>query len=188
MPASSAIHSKFIEKKFELKFKISALFLQFSGDVDSGDDNDAPEPSTNHSQQRCAAMRMQSPSTIVSATNFHHGHRSGNASKATSPITVNNVYASKELNKSTPSASSPLNILLHHGVHIGSESSSSNNNSSRGDARVNGLFNGSLDLLNGVENANVLTGSGTAALNRQMRLRAYGNGVKNGMVRHETKL
>lgn len=89
-----------------------------------------------------------------------------------------------------PSAASPLNILnnLHHSGHIGSESSSSNNNSSRGDARVNGLFNGSLDLLNGVENVNVLNGGGTVALNRQMRLRAYGNGVKNGMVRHETKL
>lgn len=138
-------------------------------------------------------MRLQTPPTIGPSTNFHHSHRSGNASNAASPITVANVYASKELNKVTPSAASPLNILnnLHHGGggHLGSESSSSNNNSSRGDARANGLFNGSLDLLNGVEYANALNGGGgSAALNRQMRLRAYGNGGKNGMVRHETKL
>lgn len=132
-------------------------------------------------------MRLQSPHDIGPNTNYHHGHRSGNASKATSPITVDNIYAPK----STPTVASPLNILnnLHHGGHIGSDTtSSSNNNSSRGDARVNGLFNGSLDLLNGVENANALNGGGTAALNRLNRLRAYGNGVKNGMVRHETKL
>lgn len=118
---------------------------------------------------------------------------------------------------SAASLAAQTNLLnnLHHNVHIGSESSSSNNNSSRGGAQspniainvpnylnvstttktnnnnnlnggnVNGLFNGSLDLLNGVENAN---GSGAAALNRQLRLRAYGNGVKNGMIRHETKL
>lgn len=135
-------------------------------------------------------MRLQTPPTIGPATNFHYGRRNGTASNTASPITVANVYASKELNKSTPSAASPLNILnnLQHGGHIGSESSSSNNNSSRGDARVNGLFNGSLDLLNGVETANALNGGATAALNRQMRLRAYGNGAKNGMVRHETKL
>lgn len=137
---------------------------------------------------------MQTPPTIGPNSNFHHGHRSGNASKATSPITVTNVYGSKELNTSAPLPSSPLNILnnLHHSGHLGSESTSSSNNNnhnSRGDARGNGLFNGSLDLLNGVENVNALNGGGTSAiaLNRQMR-RAYGNGIKNGMVRHETKL
>lgn len=148
--------------------------------MDSGDDNES-ERHSNESSNRTNnnSQRRLRPTPNV-RNNFH------NHGQASSPQTV-------AVTTSASAATSPLSHQQHPYVPGRMMSPS----------YINGCITGSnkpmssLDLINGVidvvaaAHAGVASASASAAasnaLNRQMRLRAYGNG-KSGMVRHETKL
>lgn len=147
-------------------------FLSFIGDVDSGDDNES-ERHSNESSNRTNnnSQRRLRPTPNV-RNNFHnHGQASSpqtvvvttSASAATSPLShQQQPYISGRM--MSPSYIKPMNSL--------------------------DLINGVIDVV-AAAHAGAASSSATAAasnaLNRQMRLRAYGNS-KGGMVRHETKL
>lgn len=163
-----------------------------SGDVDSCDDN---EPTRNCSQRRMIRAQAPPPASVA---RVHQNHfRREIASKNNSPITVQNGYVPRNVGVMSASPSplifpqtnfNNLNIrgnsidrnTMHSG---GSESSNSQANISHDRHLMrNDFFNGSFDLINGIENTN---GPFTAGPSRFTRSRAYGNSTN---VRHETKL
>lgn len=119
----------------------------------------------------------------------------GSASAATSPINV--IANFKETNGSSqqnliknlhmlsqspaPRIATPnyLNIIPNGNGNVLRGANNFSIDNPGNDQSVQHISN--LDLINGVE-----SGSTIAALNRQMRLRGYGN--SKNMVRHETKL
>lgn len=160
-----------------------------TGDVDSGDDNES-ERYSNQSSNRTTnnSQRRLPPHTNV-RTNFHNHPQqlpmTGSVSAATSPLSHQQQHQSYNgMRQNSSSAmpsyinaiSKPVNNLdLINGVvdivtaaALAAGSASPVNNSSTA---------GSL--------ANCSASNNTNLINRQMRLRVYGNGKG---VRHETKL
>lgn len=132
---------------------------------------------------------QSSPSPIMNASIGQSSNLINNLHALNAAIGGSNNNGNKGI--SNTSSQSPtigihmpnyLNIMATNSNNLARNNLTNNNNSCNNGATNNSIFNGTLDLINGVENANPVTG-----LNRQIRLRAYGNN-KNGMVRHETKL
>lgn len=182
--------------------------------MDSGDDNES-ERNSNFSQQNTQNSGLQSLSMVqhtknvepttfqtrkLSNGNYHRGHLFGSISANASPITVapnlkelnylqtTPKFLQQSHNTSTATTSNHNdNVQQYFNIMANRQSPSHVSNVSNGlmdqqNSSPNQLQISNLDLINGVENGNTIT-----ALNRQMRLRAYGNN-KSGNFRHETKL
>ena len=167
------------------------LRILLTGDVDSGDDNESEQYSNQSSARRMNnSQRRQRPpiAAAPSPTNLrnnYHNHQPSSSSPivtAVSPVSHQHPpYKQHNLHTVVPStAAAPC---MPNYMNITNNPSTSNSNK----LNLNGF-----DLISGVvdntSNNNNSSGNNFhAPLNRQMRLRVYGN-AKGGMVRHETKL
>lgn len=176
------------------------------GDVDSGDDNESERhsnQSSNRTTNQNSQRRLHGP-TINSRNNFHnHGQPSLPSTSAQSPLSHQHqslqqraiLTAAASAAAAAASVPNYMNISSNSGGAIGKAINNldlicgvvdaavaTSSNSSGSNSNVNVSLNNSLGAVGGVS-----VNSTNNVLNRQMRLRVYGNG-KGGMVRHETKL
>lgn len=183
--------------------------------MDSGDDNESERhsnQSSNRTTNQNSQRRLHGP-TINSRNNFHnHGQQpSLPSTSAQSPLSHQHQSLQQRAILTAAASAAAAAASVPNYMNISSNSGgggggaigkainnldlicgvvdaaiATSSNSSGSNSNVNVSLNNSLGgAVGGLSAANPTNSSNV--LNRQMRLRVYGNG-KGGMVRHETKL
>lgn len=158
----------------------------YAGDVDSCDDNE----SERHSNRSSNHTPVNNSQRRLRRNNNFHNH---STAVGVPPNTLLNHSASPISHHNVP-----INSLYSTDMHnIGAPSIGGGGSANYINSAMlldNKMVHNDLDLIsngNGIDgqtktNAGCSSGANNV-LNRQIRMRAYGNG-KSGMVRHETKL